>query len=104
MKQLQQQLKHAQTPAKGTDRHKSSLWDQKSGELNSVESVLNAYVPEKEREEVRRILFGRKAEALVLPEGAHEIAKKLDFELAGYRIPAQAEELRHPRIVRIGAI
>ncbi len=82
----------------------SELWDKKSGELNSVEQVLNKYVPEKEREEVRRILYGSKAESLELPESAKAIAKKLDFDLVGYKIHAQKEELRHPRIVRIGAV
>ena len=38
-----------------------SVWDAKSGELNGVEEVLNKYVPEKEREEIRRILYGSKA-------------------------------------------
>ena len=39
-----------------------------------------------------------------LPESAKAIAKKLDFDLVGYKINAQKEELRHPRIVRIGAV
>ena len=82
----------------------SNLWDAKSGELSSVEAVLNKYLPEKEREEVRRILFGAKAQSLELPESAKAIAKKLDFDLVGYKINAQKEELRHPRIVRIGAV
>lgn len=49
-------------------------------------------------------MYGSQAEKLILPEGAHAIAKKLDFELAGYKIAAAHEELRAPRIVRIGAI
>ena len=80
------------------------MWDPKTGELTSVEDVLNQYLPEKEREEVRRILFGTKAKHLDLPESAKAIAKRLDFELAGYKIPAAREELRPPRIVRIGAV
>jgi beta-ureidopropionase len=39
-----------------------------------------------------------------LPESAKAIAKRLDFDLVGYKINAQKEELRHPRIVRIGAV
>jgi hypothetical protein len=46
------------------------------------------FVPEKEREEVRRILFGTKSESLKLPEAALAIAKKHNFDLVGYRIPA----------------
>lgn len=33
-----------------------------------------------------------------------EIAKKFDFEIKSYKIGAKNEELRTPRIVRIGAI
>lgn len=72
--------------------------------MTSVEDVLEGFVPEKERAEVKRVLYGSPAAKLHLPESAHAIAKKLDFELAGYKIHAQKEELRHPRIVRIGAV
>lgn len=72
--------------------------------MNSLEDVLHQYIPEKEREEVRRILFGVKSHTLEIPEAAKAIAKKLDFEIAGYKIPAAKEELRPPRIVRIGAV
>lgn len=65
-----------------------SLWDSKSGELSSVEGVLNKYIPEKEREEVRRILYGSKAQSLDLPDSAKAIAKRLDFDLVGYKINA----------------
>ena len=54
----------------------------------SVESVFMKYIPEMEREEVRRILFGNKVQDLILPESAHAIANKLNFDLVGYRIPA----------------
>jgi beta-ureidopropionase len=65
---------------------------------------LKAYLPEKEFEEVRRILYGNKSETLNLPDSAKAIAEKYNFELAGYKIPALKEQLRPPRIVRIGAI
>ena len=61
-------------------------------------------MPEKERAEVKRILYGNPCENLELPNSAHEIANKYNFDLVGYKIPALKEELRHPRIVRIGAI
>jgi len=62
-----------------------------SGEINSLEETLRAYLPEKEHEEVRRILYGNKCEALNLPDNAKAVADKLGFELAGYRIPAAKE-------------
>jgi hypothetical protein len=89
VKQLQQQLKHAVAATPAVKKSpESNIWDSKSGELNSVDDVLLAYVPDKEREEVRRILFGSKAQSLTLPEAAHESARKLEMDLVGYRIPA----------------
>ena len=64
------------------------MWESSSGELMSVESVFMKYIPEREREEVRRILFGNKVQDLILPDSAHAIANKLNFDLVGYRIPA----------------
>ena len=72
--------------------------------MTNLDEVLKNYVPEKERAEVKRILYGNPAQTLQLPESAQAIAKKLDFDLVGYKIGAAPEELRHPRIVRIGAI
>lgn len=83
----------------------SGVWSQKfKNEINSVEEVLKTYVPEKERDEVLRIIHGSKALDLQIPENAKEIGRKHDFDIAGYKIPALKEELRHPRIVRIGAL
>lgn len=69
-----------------------------------MEEALDAYLPEKERAEVKRILYGSPAQKLALPESAQAIAKRLDFDLVGYKISAAPEELRPPRVVRIGAI
>lgn len=41
---------------------------------------------------------------LNLPEEAVRFAKSHDFELAGYKMEAAPEQLRQPRIVRIGAV
>ena len=88
IKQLKQQLEHAQkqSPSSTTSNSKN-VWDTKTGELTSVEDVLTQYIPDKEREEVRRILFGVKSHTIEIPEAAKAIAKKLDFEIAGYKIP-----------------
>ena len=41
---------------------------------------------------------------LDLPETASTMAKERDFELVGYSISAKPEQLRPPRIVRIGVV
>lgn len=39
-----------------------------------------------------------------MPTEALNLAEEKDFELAGYKFAAQEEQLRKPRIVRIGAV
>ena len=39
-----------------------------------------------------------------MPEEALKIAAKYDFEIKGYSIGAHKEQLRPPRIVRVGAV
>lgn len=41
---------------------------------------------------------------LELPEAALKLADKGNFELAGYKFDVKEEQLRRPRIVRIGAV
>lgn len=46
-------------------------------------------------------LFSRKLE---LPEAAEAFAQEKDFELRGFAFDARVEDVRAPRIVRVGAI
>ena len=39
-----------------------------------------------------------------LPETALKLAEEGNFELAGYKFEVKEEQLRRPRIVRIGAV
>lgn len=75
-----------------------------SGELKSLESILDKYIPEDELNEVKRILYGKQLCKLSLPASAQALAKERDFELAGYVFEAQPEAMRHPRVVNIGLI
>jgi len=75
-----------------------------ANELKSIETALNKHLPERELKEVKRILFGNEAQTLTLPPKAHEIASKNNFILKGYKIHAAEEQIRQPRIVRIGAV
>jgi beta-ureidopropionase len=61
-------------------------------------------MPADELKEVKRILYGREVPALPISEGAAALAEKNDFEIKAFQIDAAAEQLRKPRIVRIGAI
>lgn len=66
------------------------------------------YVPEDKLAEVKRVLYGanqgRPVEALQLPKEVAALAVAHDFDLQAYRFCAAPEQLRAPRIVRIGLI
>lgn len=70
----------------------------------TLEKVLEKYIPEKELENVWTLLYGKRLQRLQLPESAVALADERDFELVGYGFPAEREESRAPRIVRIGSI
>ncbi|RDD40700.1 Beta-ureidopropionase [Trichoplax sp. H2] len=73
-------------------------------EIFSLESLLEKNLQGRDLDEAKRILYGSGFSALTLPETASREATDLDFELKGYKISAQAEETRPPRIVRIGLV
>ncbi|KAL0979544.1 hypothetical protein UPYG_G00186390 [Umbra pygmaea] len=73
-------------------------------EFESLENTLEKHIPHDELKEVKRILFGKEPKKLALPACAVEAALERDFELQGYLFEASPEQLRPPRIVRIGLI
>ncbi|XP_075071569.1 beta-ureidopropionase [Mixophyes fleayi] len=75
-----------------------------SGELKSLEGLLEKHVPAEELREVWRVLYGKKLRSLDLPSGAVNAASQRDFELKGYIFDAATEQLRSPRIIRVGLI
>ncbi|XP_014099409.2 beta-ureidopropionase [Bactrocera oleae] len=73
--------------------------------LNSLEECLEKHIPQNELKEVKRILYGvSEHDVLELPASAVALAVDNDFEIKGYRISAQTEQIRKPRIVRVGAV
>ncbi|XP_070573348.1 beta-ureidopropionase-like [Ptychodera flava] len=73
-------------------------------QLHSLDSVLSEHIPADKLQHVQRILYGNMPGKLDLPAEAIEMAKEKKFEIQGYRITAAAEQLRKPRIVRVGLI
>jgi beta-ureidopropionase len=74
----------------------------KQGELESVDAILEKHLPPEELARVKAIMYGRPCESLSLPTDAVQLAGTNNFELKGYKITAPREQLRAPRIVRIG--
>jgi len=73
-------------------------------QLESIESVLNKYIPPQELSEVQRVLYGKPSEELDLGESIKTKADEDGYEVSGWRMTAELEELRSPREVKIGLI
>lgn len=72
-------------------------------EVVSLESLLDK-LPEEDRAEAYRILYGKLPDELPIPAPARTLATEHDFDVALYRFTAAVEQRRAPRIVRVGAI
>ncbi|XP_019546157.3 beta-ureidopropionase [Aedes albopictus] len=71
----------------------------------SLEDTLERHIPPEELREVKRILYGREDDhPLHFSEEATSLAKEVGVELKGYVFTARKEDLRRPRIVRVGLI
>lgn len=82
----------------------SKQFDERWGELISVENALDTYLPEKVKNEVNRIIYGNGSSKISVDQRSLDIAAKHDFEIQAYKISAGKEQARPPRIVRVGAV
>ena len=73
-----------------------------SVELESLESLLTTSLSGGDLAEARRILYGRELKPLVISDDAKANAEAGNFEIAGYEIPAQEEDLRAKRCGKAG--
>ncbi|XP_023364612.1 beta-ureidopropionase isoform X2 [Otolemur garnettii] len=73
-------------------------------EWESLERCLEKHIPPAELRNVKRVLYGKETRKLDLPSRAFEAASKEDFELQGYAFEAAEEQLRPPRITRVGLV
>ncbi|EYC05331.1 hypothetical protein Y032_0082g1524 [Ancylostoma ceylanicum] len=72
--------------------------------FESVEASLKAHLQGKDYDEVRRILYGRAYPELKISAEARQMAEKGGYEIQGYEISAQPEQLRAPRKVRVACV
>ncbi|XP_075541325.1 beta-ureidopropionase pyd3 isoform X1 [Dermacentor variabilis] len=75
-----------------------------SQEFESVEKILTEHLPPEELQKVRGVLYGKECAALDLDSEALALATEHKFELKGYRMVAEKEEMRPPRVVRLGLV
>lgn len=74
----------------------------------SVEAILDEFIPADKLAEVKRVLYGNNCggpvEALQPPSRVVAAAKEADFDLQAYAFKALPEQMRAPKLVRIGLI
>ena len=80
-----------------------ALLNSPSHEVDSLERILSQ-LPEADRKEAMRILYGNLPETIAIPQDLQNLADAKDFEIAAYRFVAAKEQRRKPRVVRIGVI
>lgn len=72
-------------------------------EIHSLERILDK-LPEEDRKEAFRILYGDVPDKLPIPSAAAALAKKHDFDIQAYKFEAAKEQRRKERLVRVGVI
>lgn len=93
----------------GIDLTKSSktteIYDKESGEVISIDAILEKYIPVDDRKHVQRIIYGMNQGELVqelpVPGKAAALAKEGDFDIQISKFNAGPDG-RDPRIVRFG--
>lgn len=73
-----------------------------------VEDILEEFVPQPQLEQVKRVLYGHNrgqpVPKIALCKHLTTLSKEKNFDLQGYAFDAAKEQLRAPRVVRIGLI
>ncbi|XP_041456699.1 beta-ureidopropionase-like [Lytechinus variegatus] len=75
-----------------------------ASEPESLERILEEHLPADKLQTVNRILYGASCRVLALPAECGALGENGNFEVKGYQIGAGQEQLRSPRLVRIGLI
>ncbi|KAF8773864.1 Beta-ureidopropionase like protein [Argiope bruennichi] len=72
--------------------------------IESLESILEKHIPEEDLHFVKKVLYGKELRKLELSELAHSTALETNLDLKGFAFDAEPEDLRPPRIVRVGLV
>lgn len=79
-----------------------------SGQLDSIDKILNEYIPSEKLSEVKRLLYGancgQPVSSVPIHPHAEKLAKENGFEVQAHKFIALHEQLRKPRIVKVGVI
>ncbi|KAE9552574.1 hypothetical protein FO519_004231 [Halicephalobus sp. NKZ332] len=70
-----------------------------------LETILNENnLKSEDLEEAIRLIYGRRLQQLAIDSSVLDLAKDNDFQISGYVVKAQEEQLRRPRRVKVAAI
>lgn len=72
--------------------------------IDNIDEVLKKYLPSDELRFVNRILYGRPWTPLAVPDEVQKLSVDEDFEVRGWQLPCPEEQLRPPRVVRVGLV
>ncbi|XP_043572135.1 beta-ureidopropionase isoform X2 [Chiloscyllium plagiosum] len=75
-----------------------------AAEVSSLEDCLEEHLPAAVLQHVWRMLYGKDTRKLDLPKSALTASLEKDFQLKGFGFEAATEQLRQPRVVRVGLI
>ncbi|XP_038649925.1 beta-ureidopropionase [Scyliorhinus canicula] len=75
-----------------------------AAELNSMEECLEEHLPQEQLRQLRRIMYGKELRKLDVLKSALEGSLEKDFQLKAFGFEASHEQLRQPRVVRVGLI
>lgn len=71
-------------------------------QFESVESILERNISGEEYEKVRQVLYGNPTIVQKVPASVESLAQSYNFEVKAYTIPCPEEQIRNPRIFKIG--
>lgn len=72
-------------------------------EVHSIDALLED-LPAEKQAKIRQLLYGKPVDEIPLPPAVAEQAKEGPFEVKAFKFSAAREQLRAPRVVRIGLI
>ncbi|XP_014241115.1 beta-ureidopropionase [Cimex lectularius] len=75
-----------------------------SDQLESIESLFERALKPEDFKEVQRIIYGKPLRKLSFEPKVEALANDEDFEIKGFQFSSAQEQLRAPRLVRIGII
>ena len=74
-----------------------------AAEVHSLDNLIED-LPADKQAKIRQLIYGKPVDELPIPASVAEHAKESSYELKAFKFSAAREQLRGPRIVRIGLI